>query len=233
MSPLGSENAAEPVSLFSDAALTAGSLEGGLQLRAGQLRDLLADMGRGLKERQHTDRADTWLERGRRLEDLAMRAYEDVRERRERLRWNTRCVAVRGRREPSGHGETLRALHGITFQVRGIARTPADTVDDHRPGQMFLDRYAATLQAAGEAVTYFATPGPADGPARDDAHERLRRAINDAAQWHTTMTREIEHGTLTEPGAWHVYGSLMTDAEQLLRTVGCDGQSEGDADDQQ
>ncbi|MFB6990963.1 hypothetical protein [Streptomyces sp. NPDC056304] len=29
-------------------------------------------------------------------------------------------------------------------------------------------------------------------------------------------TGEIEHGTLTEPGAWHVYGSLMTDAERLL-----------------
>ncbi|MFE7266489.1 hypothetical protein ACFU9B_31115 [Streptomyces sp. NPDC057592] len=178
--------------------------------------ELLVDMGRGLRERQHADRAHTWLEKGRRLEDLAVRAHEDVRESQESLRWNTRCVAVRGRREPSGHGEALRALHRITFQVRGIARTLADTVDDHRPGQMFLDRYAATLQAAGEAVTCFAVPGPAESPAEDEARERLRRAIDDAAQWHTKMTREIEHGTLTEPGAWHVYGSLMTDAERLL-----------------
>ncbi|MFF3787079.1 hypothetical protein [Streptomyces sp. NPDC001933] len=178
--------------------------------------ELLVDMGRGLRDRQHADRADTWLERGRRLEDLAVRAHEDVRESQESLRWNTRCVAVRGRREPSGHGEALRALHRITFQVRGIARTLADTVDDHRPGQMFLDHYAATLQAAGEAVTCFAVPGPSESPAENEARERLRRAIDDAAQWHTMMTREIEHGTLTEPGAWHVYGSLMTDAERLL-----------------
>ncbi|MEU2134871.1 hypothetical protein [Streptomyces sp. NPDC018352] len=190
-----------------------GSAVRGLAVATGEL---LVDMGRGLRERQHADRADTWLERGRRLEDLAVRAHEDVRESQESLRWNTRCVAVRGRRQPSGHGETLRALHRITFQVRGIARTLADTVDDHRPGQMFLDRYAATLEAAGEAVTYFAAPGPADGPARDEARERLRRAIDDAARWHTMMTGEIEHGTLTEPGAWHVYGSLMTDAERLL-----------------
>ncbi|MFJ2629485.1 hypothetical protein ACIO6T_40555 [Streptomyces sp. NPDC087532] len=81
---------------------------------------------------------------------------------------------------------------------------------------MFLDRYAATLEAAGGAVTYFATPGPAEGPAEDDARERLYRAIDDAAAWHTMMTGEIEQGTLTEPGAWHVYGSLMTDAERLL-----------------
>ncbi|MFE7357819.1 hypothetical protein ACFU8Q_32965 [Streptomyces sp. NPDC057543] len=178
--------------------------------------ELLVDMGRGLRERQHADRAHTWLEKGRRLEDLAVRAHEDVRESQESLRWNTRCVVVRGRRELSGHGEALRALHRITFQVRGIARTLADAVDDHRLGQMFLDRYAATLDAAGGAVTCFATPGPAEGPAEDDARERLRRAIDDAAAWHTMMTGEIERGTLTEPGAWHVYGSLMTDAERLL-----------------
>jgi hypothetical protein len=26
----------------------------------------------------------------------------------------------------------------------------------------------------------------------------------------------IARGTLTKPGAWHVYGSLMTDVERLL-----------------
>ncbi|MEU3216312.1 aromatic acid exporter family protein [Streptomyces sp. NPDC006971] len=182
--------------------------------------ELLVDMGRGLRERRHADRAHAWLEQGRRLEDLAVRAHEDVRESQESLRWNTRCVVVRGRREPSGHGEALRALHRITFQVRGIARTLADTVDDrhtgHRLGQMFLDRYAATLEAAGGALKCFATPGAADGSAEDDARDRLRRAIDDAAAWHTMMTGEIKQGALTEPGAWHVYGSLMTDAERLL-----------------
>lgn len=187
---------------------------------AAAMGELLVDMGRGLRERRHADRARTWLEKGRRLEDLAVRAYEDVRESQESLRWNTRCVVVRGRREPTGHDETLRALHRITFQVRGIARTLADTVDDGRTGrrlgQTFLDRYAATLEAAGGVVACFASPGPADGSARDDARERLRRATDDAAAWHALMTGEIERGTLREPGSWHVYGSLMTDAERLL-----------------
>ncbi|MFE7616360.1 aromatic acid exporter family protein [Streptomyces sp. NPDC057496] len=182
--------------------------------------ELLLDMGHGLRERQHADRAQTWLERGRRLEDLAMRAHEDLRESQESLRWNTRCVVVRGRHELSGHGRALHALHRITFQVRGIARTLADTVDDQetgsRLGQMFLDRYAATLEAAGGAMNYFAAPGPADGSIEDGARRRLHQAIDDAAAWHTMMTGEIKQGTLHEPGAWHVYGSLMTDAERLL-----------------
>ncbi|WP_405753155.1 hypothetical protein OHA19_38430 [Streptomyces sp. NBC_00012] len=182
--------------------------------------ELLLGMGNGLRERQHADRAQTWLEKGRRLEDLAMRAHEDVRESQESLRWNTRCVVVRGRHELSGHGTALHALHRITFQVRGIARTLADTVDDQdtnpRLGQTFLDRYAATLEAAAEAMKYFAAAGPADGSTDDDARRRLHRAIDDAAAWHTMMTGDIKQGTLPEPGAWHVYGSLMTDAERLL-----------------
>ncbi|MFF9571561.1 hypothetical protein [Streptomyces sp. NPDC014685] len=182
--------------------------------------ELLLDMGHGLRERQHADRAQTWLERGRRLEDLAMRAHEDVRESQESLRWNTRCAVVRGRHELPGHGRALHALHRITFQVRGIARTLADTADGQdtgsRPAQMFLDRYAATLEAAAGAMKYFAAPGPADDSTEDGARRRLHRAIDAAAAWHTRMTGEIEQGTLHEPGAWHVYGSLMTDAERLL-----------------
>ncbi|MFB6815524.1 hypothetical protein ACFCV8_13390 [Streptomyces sp. NPDC056347] len=182
--------------------------------------ELLLDMGHGLRERQHVDRAHAWLEKGRRLEDLAMRAHEDVRESRESLRWNTRCVVVRGRHDLSGHGTALHALHRVTFQVRGIARTLADTVDDQdagpRLGRTFLDRYAATLEAAGGVMKHFAAPGPAGGAAEDDARLRLHRAIDDAAAWHTMMTGEIQQGTLHEPGSWHVYGSLMTDAERLL-----------------
>ncbi|MFB6990962.1 hypothetical protein [Streptomyces sp. NPDC056304] len=56
-------------------------------------------------------------------------------------------------------------MHRVTFQVCGIARTLTDTVDDHRLGQMFLDRYAATLEAAGGAVTY-SSPPPARPRAR-------------------------------------------------------------------
>ncbi len=186
---------------------------------AAAMGSLLDDMGRGLRERRHTDRAHTWLEEGRHLEELVAQAHEDVRQGQESLRWNTRC-AVHGRARTPAHGEVLRALHHVSFQVRGIARTLADNVDDrhtdHRLGRLFLDRYATTLEAAGEAVTSFATPGSASDSSCDRARDRLRRGIGEATAWHTTMTELITQGTLPEPGAWHVYGSLMTDVERLL-----------------
>ncbi|MGW5126143.1 FUSC family protein [Streptomyces sp. NPDC004069] len=180
----------------------------GLATAVGSLLD---DMGRGLREREHADRAHAWLERGRRL--------EDVHRGEESLRWNTRCAAVHGGRE-SAHCEVLRALHRISFQVRGIARTLADNVDDrhtdHRLGRLFVDRYAATLKAAGRAVESFAVPGQATDFGGAKTRERLREAIGEATAWHETMTGLIERGALAEPGAWHVYGSLMTDIERLL-----------------
>ncbi|WP_331743588.1 hypothetical protein [Kitasatospora sp. NBC_01300] len=196
-----------------------GASDASVRGLAAAMGELLGDMGSGLRERRHADRAQEWLERGRHLEELAVEAQEDVRRGQESLRWNTRCV-VRGRRAPSAHDEALRALHRISFQVRGIARTLADTVDDrhtgHRLGQLFLDRYAAILEAAGRAVGSFTGSGIPVGPEGDGPRERLRRAIEEATTWHGMMTGEIERGTLTEPGAWHVYGSLMTDVERLL-----------------
>jgi hypothetical protein len=180
---------------------------------------LLKDMGRGLRERQHADRAHAWLEQGRHLDELVVHAQDDVHQSQESLRWNTRC-AVRGSQEPLTHGQALRALHRVSFQVRGIARTLADNVDDrhtdHRLGQLFLDRYAATLEQAGQAVALFPDAGQTTGRDADDARARLRRAIDEATAWHATMTDLIGRGALTAPGAWHVYGSLMTDIERLL-----------------
>jgi uncharacterized membrane protein YgaE (UPF0421/DUF939 family) len=185
---------------------------------AAAMGALLDDMGRGLRERQHTDRAHAWLEQGRNLEELVAQAHEDVRQAQESLRWNTRC-AVHRRDGMPAHGQVLSALHRVSFQVRGIARTLADNVDDRHTGhhldRFFLDRYAATLEAAGKAVSSFAAPGPAAGDCTD-ARERLRRGLGEATAWHTTMTELIARGRLPEPGAWHVYGSLMTDVERLL-----------------
>ncbi|MDH6705788.1 hypothetical protein P3T27_002510 [Kitasatospora sp. MAA19] len=187
---------------------------------ATAMGELLGDMGHGLRERQHTDRAHLWLERGRHLDELVVQAQEDVRQGQESQRWNTRCV-IHAERKPPAHGEVLRALHRVSFQVRGIARTLADSVDDrhhtgHGLSQLFLDRYAATLETAGHAMKSFATPGRTGGPELDTACGPLRHAIEDATAWHRTLTDEIKRGTLAEPGAWHVYGSLITDIERLL-----------------
>ncbi|MFI9810176.1 hypothetical protein ACIHEJ_38790 [Streptomyces sp. NPDC052301] len=186
---------------------------------ADAMGSLLRDMGAGLEGRQLASRAHGWLHRARSLDERLAQAQEQVRQAHESLHWNTRCVAHARRREvPSS--EAFRALCGVSLQVRGIARTLADNAHDHHTdhhlGHQFLDRYAETLQLAGAAVQEFVQrTGPAGSP---DVirRKRLRRAMDGASAWHDTMTSLIGGGTLTKPGAWHVYGSLMTDMERLL-----------------
>ncbi|MGW7002602.1 FUSC family protein [Streptomyces sp. NPDC054933] len=180
---------------------------------------LLREMGAGLAERQLPARAHTWLHQARDLEKRLLDTEEQVQQADESLRWNTRCTA-HARRKDGTYGEAFRALRGVFLQVRGIARTLADNAHDdhvdHHLGQQFLDRYGETLEWAGVAVEGFVEPRPATGTPDTAPRERLRGAIDGALTWHETMTDLIGRGTLTKPGAWYVYGSLMTDVERLL-----------------
>ncbi|WP_371794219.1 aromatic acid exporter family protein [Streptomyces sp. NBC_01718] len=188
---------------------------------ARSMGTLLHEMGTGLSRRQLTSKAHTWLHQARSLDERLTRAEEQVRQANESLRWNTRCVAHTRRKETAfNDDDTFRALRGVALQVRGIARTLADNAHDnhahHHLGHQFLDQYAETLQLAGAAVRTFAEPTPATSSPATSPRERLRGAIDGTLAWHDTMTDMIARGTLTKPGAWHVYGSLMTDAERLL-----------------
>lgn len=188
---------------------------------ARSMGTLLHDMGTGLSRRQLTLKAHIWLHQARSLDKRLTRAEEQVRQANESLRWNTRCVARTRRKETAfDDDDTFRALRGVSLQVRGIARTLADNAHDnhadHHLGHQFLDQYAETLQLAGAAVQAFAEPTPATSSPDTSPRERLRGAIDGTLAWHDTMTDTIARGTLTKPGAWHVYGSLMTDAERLL-----------------
>ncbi|MET8953005.1 FUSC family protein [Streptomyces sp. NPDC004393] len=180
---------------------------------------LLHDMGVGLAQRRLGTASHGWLHRARRLEERLVHAREQVQQADESLRWNTRCVA-QARRGDATSGEAFLALRGVSLQVRGIARTLVDNAfdghADHRLGQQFLDRYAEILQLAGAAVRAFVEPSAPNGGAEMSPRERLRDAIAGALDWHETMTVLIGEGSLTRPGAWHVYGSLMTDVERLL-----------------
>ncbi|WP_225840210.1 aromatic acid exporter family protein [Streptomyces sp. NK08204] len=187
---------------------------------AHAMGSLLSDMGDGLERRQLGSRAHGWLHRARSLDKRLAHAEEQVRQADESLRWNTRCVVAPAGRGEMPTGDAFRALRGVALQVRGIARTLADSAQDrhadHHLGHQFLDRYAETLKSAGAAVREFVQPsGPAGSP-DTMPRERLRQAIEGVLAWHETMTSLIGRGTLIKPGAWHVYGSLMTDVERLL-----------------
>lgn len=62
----------------------------------------------------------------------------------------------------------------------------------------------------------FAEVDRAADPEHTDAGKRLRTALDQAQSRHDSMTELVAHGALTEPGARHIYGSLVTDAERLL-----------------
>ncbi|GAB2817816.1 aromatic acid exporter family protein [Streptomyces chlorus] len=190
---------------------------------------LLRDMGRGLRQHQRTSHARVWLSRARQLEEEIAEAQDHVRLAEDSLRWNIRC-SVHGPRRPGTGGHALLVLHGISLQVRGIARTLVDTVDaprdDFRLGQLFTDQYARTLELAGQAVEDFAEVNRAADPEHADAGKRLRTALDQAQSWHDRMTELVARGALTEPGAWHIYGSLVTDAERLLSDLHRAGTSE-------
>jgi uncharacterized membrane protein YgaE (UPF0421/DUF939 family) len=188
---------------------------------ARALGTLLHEMGTGLARRQLTSMAHSWLHQARNLDKRLTRAEKQVQQADESLRWNTRCVAHTRRKDLTYTGaEAFRVLRGVSIQVRGIARTLADSAHDdhadHHLGQQFLDQYAETLQLAGAAVQGFVAHPPVAGTPDASPRERLRRAIDGALTWHRTMTDMIGQGRLTKPGAWHVYGSLMTDLERLL-----------------
>ncbi|WP_055590660.1 aromatic acid exporter family protein [Peterkaempfera griseoplana] len=186
---------------------------------------LLRGMGHDLDEQRHHERACSWLEQARDLERLVGDAQQHVRQGRESLRWNTRW-SVRGHRRHDTDSELWHTLHRVSFQIRGIARTLVDSVGDevgHHLGPLFLERYAELLKLAGQAVEEFsaahrscAAPDCEALSARSDARDRLRDALDHAEAWHETMTDLVGHGTLAQPDAWHVYGSLMTDLERLL-----------------
>ncbi|GHB62153.1 FUSC family protein [Streptomyces viridiviolaceus] len=190
---------------------------------------LLRDMGRGLRQHQRTSHARVWLSRARQLEEEIAEAQDHVRLAEDSLRWNIRC-SVHGPRRPGTGGHALLVLHGISLQVRGIARTLADTVDTPRDdfslGQLFTDQYARTLELAGQAVEGFAEVDGAADPEDADGGKRLRTALDQARSWHDRMTELVARGALTEPGAWHIYGSLVTDAERLLSDLDRAGTSD-------
>ncbi|MFF7187332.1 hypothetical protein ACFZAR_19230 [Streptomyces sp. NPDC008222] len=140
---------------------------------------LLQDMGRGLREGRSPRHAHIWLERGRDLEQQVAEARDEVQKAAESLRWNAPAAARRQRMSPV-YACALEVLRTASFQVRGIARTLADTIDqDANQGlrQGFAVRYGEALGLAGQVFTTYAAVGVAGGSAQADARRQLRTAI--------------------------------------------------------
>ncbi|WP_159056478.1 hypothetical protein [Streptomyces yokosukanensis] len=179
---------------------------------------LLQDMGRGLKGEPSLTHVSIWLERARDLERQLSEAREEVQTAAESLRWNVRAGARRQHMIPVYEG-ALEVLHTASFQVRGIARTLADSMGRGvHPGLNggFAVRYAEALDLAGQAFMTYAGIGAAAGSTEVDAQRHLHTVIERMRTWHAGMTDLIDRGAVGTPDAWHVYGSLVVDVERLL-----------------
>ncbi|MBB5926300.1 FUSC family protein [Streptomyces echinatus] len=188
---------------------------------ADALGSLLHDMGSGLARRQLSSKGYGWLHQARALDKRLTHAEQQIQQADESLRWNTRCVAhTRRRNTAHTKSDAFKVLRGIAIQVRGIARTLADSAHDghtdHHLGQQFLDRYSQALHLAAAAVQGSVETHLIADTSDASPRERLRTAIEETLTWHHAITDMIGLGRLTKPGAWHVYGSLMTDLERLL-----------------
>ncbi|MEU6773245.1 hypothetical protein [Streptomyces sp. NPDC046759] len=179
---------------------------------------LLQDMGRGLREGLSASHAHVWLERAQELERQAADARDEVQKAAESLRWNARAAARRHHMS-AVHAYASEVLHTASFQVRGIARTLADNIEqdaDHGLKQGFAVRYGEALEWAGRVFTTYAALGVAADSSQGDARQQLRTVIDRMLTWHATVTDLLERGALTDLNAWQVYGSLVADVERLL-----------------
>jgi uncharacterized membrane protein YgaE (UPF0421/DUF939 family) len=185
---------------------------------ASSMGTLLQDMGRGLREGRSANLAHIWLERGRDLEQQVAEAREEVQKAAESLRWNARAAARRKHMAPV-YEYALEVLHTASFQVRGIARTLVDTIDqdtDHGLKQGFAVRYGEALELAGQVFTTYAAIGVSGGSAQAEARRQLHTAIDRMLTWHAVVTDLIERGAVGKLNTWHAYGSLVADVERLL-----------------
>jgi uncharacterized membrane protein YgaE (UPF0421/DUF939 family) len=184
---------------------------------ARSMGTLLQDMGHGLGEGRSPSHAHIWLERGRNLEQQVAEARDEVQKTAESLRWNAR--AARRHHMFPVYEYALEVLHAASYQVRGIARTLADNINqdtDHDLKQGFAVPYGEALELAGQVFTTYAAVGMAAGSTQTDARRQLRTAIDRMLTWHATVTDLIERGALGKLNAWPVYGSLVADIERLL-----------------
>ncbi len=148
---------------------------------AAAMGSLLDGMARGLHERRHTDRPRTWPQEGRHREERVTQAHEDVRRgRKPALEHTVRHARSRvPKGQPpvhgGGHCAPCTMSHPRSAASPGPWPTTSATGTRTTVGGRFLDRYATTREAAGEAVASFGTYGPAAGPDCTVARDRLRR----------------------------------------------------------
>ena len=126
---------------------------------ARQVRELLDEMARGLRDGLDAETAGRWYRRGTEIADKAPYVLEDIRTGRESMRFNIRDNIRPADVDWEGYEHTVTSLRRTLWQVTGIARTLVDAADERRhqptPTDSFLAEYADALAGLAVAVSQF------------------------------------------------------------------------------
>jgi len=181
-----------------------------------RVRDLLADIGTGLRDGWDRDDARRWYDASSELLERAPSVHDEIATGRESTRLNPRDAMLGLAVDWTGYGETVEAVRRSQWQVSGIARTLLDAADEQDrlppPSQAFLDDYAEALGHVGDALEHF-------GLAEDVERSRVRRALAEAVAILDRLSDRLHDSRLDDPLAWPAYGALLLDARRLVREL--------------
>ncbi|NUO92751.1 MAG: hypothetical protein HOQ18_18290 [Dermatophilaceae bacterium] len=183
---------------------------------ARQVHDLLDDMADGVRGEWDHDSAQAWYRRGSAIADRTPLVIEDIHTGRESTRLNPRDNLRPADVDWEGYEHTVNTLRRMLWQVTGIARTLVDAGDAERqqpaPSPTFLRRYADALAAMAVAVEQLGHHGETADARFADATRRALRALE-------RLREEVRTTPLSDPDAWPVYGSLISDSTRAVHEL--------------
>lgn len=187
---------------------------------ARQQRDLLARIGRELREGASQRATADWLQQGRDLDRRILEVDNMLSRVEESLRLNPRAL-----RTPYT-GMILRTgldtLEHCTVSLRGLCRSLADlSYEQGRAGAVYgselaeaiadlLEHLATAVGCFGRMVTTEATAGAAQAEA--EIADALAQARTDREHIATLLLQE----TGREPETWELHGSLLSNVDRIL-----------------
>lgn len=177
---------------------------------------LLNDIAAGLREGWDTEMARAWYDDSTEIIELAPTIQEEIETGRESMRFNPRDNLRGLEVDWVGYAKTVEAIGRAQWQLSGIARTLVDAADEDEsqptPTKHFLECYAEALDKIAGGISHF-------GLAGDDEVKAVSDYLGSAGDILDQLGREVRETDLEDPRAWPAYGSLLLDAQRLIREL--------------
>ncbi len=181
-----------------------------------RVQDVLLDIADGLRGGWDADRARAWYDTATDLGDRVPQVLQAVETGRESTRLNWRHRLRPARIDWDGYVQTVEAVRRAQWQVAGIARTLVDAADDSdphpAPSETWLESYAGVLDEVGTAISHF-------GVWADESREAVERHADRALAALDELSGQVRSTPLDDPRAWPAYGTLVLEAERLVREL--------------